>query len=272
MGSQSYIHWIMRRFGTVVLIATLVNVGCTSIEDQNGESRSFLSTNQFGDTESLNLNNGKIWLLLDRSGSMDLMRSDVITGFNLFVSELKAQPLECQMTLIFFDGFRQSETVFSAEQIQDISKLRSSDYIPDGQTPFYDALGNLIVGADNRINSRIANGQPDEDQLIVVLTDGLENASFLYTQRIITNLIEDRQSEGWTFVFLGANQDSYAEGAKIGLTGGNIQNFKMSGQSIALAFESVSRATIEYCSKSSVQRGTSKGNFFGGIKEAEEGS
>ena len=104
------------------------------------------------------------------------------------------------------------------------------------------------------------------------LTDGLENASLRYSQRDIANLIDDRQDEGWTFVFLGANQDSYAEGAKIGLTGGNIQNFQTSGQSIALAYDSVSRATTEYCSKTTGQRRSSTGNFFGGIKEAEAGS
>jgi uncharacterized protein YegL len=203
---------------------------------------------------------------------MDSVRSDVVTGFNHFVSELRAHPLDCRMTLILFDGFRPFDVVFSAQQIRDISKLRPNDYVPEGQTPFYDALGRLIVRADNRIDTRIANGEPNEDQLVVVLTDGLENASFRYTQWDIANLTDDRQSEGWTFVFLGANQDSYAEGAKIGLTGGNIQNFQMSDQSIALAFDSVSRATTEYCSKSTVQRGTSKGNFFGGIKEAEAGS
>lgn len=268
---QVRMPWTPRWFAALLLTATLVAGGCTDTGSQNDGTRGSW-TNPSGGAEPLNSNNGKIWFLLDRSGSMFPVRSDVVAGFNQFVSDLRAQPLDCRMSLILFDGFRPFDVVFSAQQIQTVPQLKPNDYVPDGQTPFYDALGKLVVRADSRIANRLANGEHNEDQLVVILTDGLENASLHYSQRDIANLIDDRQDEGWTFVFLGANQDSYAEGAKIGLTGGNIQNFQTSGQSIALAYDSVSRATTEYCSKTTGQRRTSTGNFFGGIKEAETGS
>ena len=114
-------------------------------------------------------------------------------------------------------------------------------------------------------------GEPDEDQLVIILTDGLENASLLFSQSEILDLVQDRQGQGWTLAFLGANQDAYVEGAKIGLAGGNVQNFSTSEQSIALAYSSVSRATQDFCGKSTIQRKASVSNFFGGIKEAESG-
>ena len=256
---------------SLVLVILLTGACAISCSQDGGNRAGFLnpSSQQEG---TPNTNSAKVWFLLDRSGSMDPVRSDVVVGFNGFVSELRGQPGDCQMTLVLFDEFQPFDVVFSAMPIINIPDLKRSDYRPDGGTPFYDALGTLIVRADTRIANRIAQGEPAEDQLVVILTDGLENASFRYNQRKIGNLIQDRQDEGWTFVFLGANQDSYAEGARIGLTGGNIQNFKTSGQSIALAYDSVSRATKEYCGKSSGQRKDSISNFFGGFKEAEGGN
>lgn len=252
----------------LVLVIVLTSAFATSCSRDKGNQASFLNPPSQRES-SPNTNSAKVWFLLDRSGSMDPVRNDVVVGFNGFVSKLRHQPGDCQMTLVLFDELRPFDVVFSARPIIDIPDLKHSDYRPDGGTPFYDALGTLIVRANSRIANRIAQRELAEDQLVVILTDGEENASLSYNQRKVGNLIRDRQDEGWTFVFLGANQDSYAEGAKIGLTGGNIQNFQTSGQSIALAYDSVSRATKDYCGKSSGQRKASISDFFGGFKEAE---
>ena len=273
-GSAGRVRAPAKRKGLVsflVLVILLTGAFASSCSRDGGNRAGFLNPSSQQES-SPNTNSAKVWFLLDRSGSMDPVRSDVVVGFNGFVSELRGQPGDCQMTLVLFDEFRPFDVVFFARPIINVPDLKRSDYRPDGGTPFYDALGTLIVRADTRIADRIAQGEPAEDQLVVILTDGLENASFRYNQRKIGDLIQDRQDEGWTFVFLGANQDSYAEGAKIGLTGGNIQNFQTSGQSIALAYDSVSRATKEYCGKSSGQRKASISNFFGGFKEAEGGN
>merc|ERR1719265_2523461 len=52
--------------------------------------------------------------------------------------------------------------------------------------------------------------------------------------------IEAKQKEGWTFVFLGANQDSYAEGGQLGYNKANIQNFAFDGKGTKKAWEAVS--------------------------------
>ena len=195
---------------------------------------------------------------------MDEVRGDVIDGFNGFVSRLEAEPGKCLMTLALFDGTRLLETVFSTTPADRMPDLGWNDYRPDGGTPFYDALGILIEQADSRVAQLMVDGMPPEDQLVVILTDGLENESYRFSQRDIRGLVQERQSKGWTFAFLGANQDAYAEGAKIGLVGGNVQNFDVSERSIALAYESVSAATVAYCGKNTSQRKASGSSFFGG--------
>jgi len=260
-----------RFVSSVILAVALLTSACTSSDSSSGRFGPGFSIPLDGNEQLSDVSRGKVWFLLDRSGSMEEVQDDVIAGFNRFVSDLNSQPGDCWLTLVLFDDYRPFDVVFSAEPINDIPSLGSDEYSPLGATPFYDALGLLVQSADSRISDRSAMGELPEDQLVIILTDGLENASLLFNQREIRDLVQDRQGQGWTLAFLGANQDAYVEGAKIGLAGGNVQNFSTSGQSIALAYSSVSRATQDFCDKSTIQRKASISNFFSGIKEAESG-
>ena len=214
----------------------------------------------------------KIWFLLDRSGSMQGLTEDVIGGFNQFVTDQALKPGKARLTAVQFDGADPFEMIVDAKHIGDVSELTSDVYQPRGVTPLYDALGYLIRSADHRISYRAENGRPEEDQLIIVFTDGLENASTKFERSKIFELIQERMDSGWTFVFMGANQDSYAEGHKIGLMDGNVQNYAATPDNVKLAFSSVSRASMEFRGKSRHQRGADRDDFFGGLKEAEAAS
>lgn len=211
----------------------------------------------------------KIWLLLDRSGSMASVAEDVIGGFNYFLAEQAAQPGECRMTVIQFDSEDPFEVIADGKKPDDVPELNDSVYQPRGLTPLYDAMGELINRADKRIAIRARAKKSTEDQLVVVFTDGLENNSYRYDRSKVFELVKERQDENWTFVFMGANQDSYAEGEKIGLDDGNVQNYASDSANIAVAYQSMNRATHEFRRKSHKQRVVDKATFFGGTKEAE---
>ena len=214
----------------------------------------------------------KIWFLLDRSGSMQGLTEDVVGGFNQFVADQVLKPGKARLTAVQFDGTDPFEMIVDARRINDVPELTSDVYQPRGVTPLYDALGHLIKSADRRISYRAEKGRPEEDQLVIVFTDGLENASTKFERSKIFELIQDRMNAGWTFVFMGANQDSYAEGHKIGLVDGNVQNYAATPESVKVAFSSVSRASMEFRGKSRYQRGVDRDDFFGGVKEAEAAS
>ena len=211
----------------------------------------------------------KIWFLLDRSGSMQGLTEDVIGGFNQFVNDQAAKPGKARLTTIQFDGGDPFEVIIDAKRISKVPALTSDVYQPRGVTPLYDAVGRLITTADQRITSREERELPEEDQLVIVFTDGLENASREFGRSQVFDLIKDRMDAGWTFVFMGANQDSYAEGHKIGLVDGNVQNYAATPESIKVAFSSVSRASVEFRNKGRLQRNQDREDFFGGVKEAE---
>jgi hypothetical protein len=58
---------------------------------------------------------------------------------------------------------------------------------------------------------------------VVIFTDGLENASHEWTHKKLFGRVYALRSKGWTFVFLGANQDSYATGAQRAMPAGNFR-------------------------------------------------
>lgn len=211
----------------------------------------------------------KIWFLLDRSGSMDLVAGDVIGGFNYFLAEQAARAGECRMTVVQFDSEDPFEVVVDGKKPDAVPELNDFVYQPRGLTPLYDAIGELINRADDRIAIRAKAKKSAEDQLVVVFTDGLENDSRRYGRPKVFELVKERQDEDWTFVFMGANQDSYSESEKIGLGDGNVQNYASDSENIAMAYQSMNRATHEFRGKSSQQRAADKADFFGGLKEAE---
>ena len=212
----------------------------------------------------------KIWFLLDRSGSMQPVASDVVGGFNQFVADQAAKPGKARLTAVQFDSDNPFEIILDRSRIDRVPELTSAVYWARSMTPLYDALGMLIERADRRIKRRVKENRPAEDQLVVVFTDGLENASRKFSLRQVFDMVRDRMDQDWTFVFMGANQDSYAEGGHIGLVDGNIQDYAATPESVAAAFDSMSRATREYRGKPRFSRVADKERFFGGLKEAEE--
>ena len=211
----------------------------------------------------------KLWFLLDRSGSMNALAQDVIGGFNTFVTDQARGPGSAHLTLVQFDSEAPFEIIHDAVGIADVPELTTDIYSPRGMTPLLDAIGKLIEHADQRIEARTRSGHTAEDQLVVIFTDGLENSSRRYSQAKVAELISSRQEAGWEFVFMGANQDSYLEAGRMGVSQESISNFEPSAAGTSAAFQSISRATSEYRGKTRMERTRDSGTFFGGTREAE---
>ena len=203
-----------------------------------------------------------VHFVLDRSGSMDAIRSDVIGGFNSFIRNQQEAGGACVMTLVQFDDQDPYEVVADAVPIAEMAPLSESTFVPRGTTPLYDAMGHAIANATIRAERRAAAGEPAEDILFVTFTDGLENASREYDRAKVFDLVKRREERGWTFAYLGANQDAYAEGDKVGVAKGSTQAWAASPQGTADAFASLSEATSAYRAKAPSARKADKDRFF----------
>lgn len=162
-----------------------------------------------------------ISIVLDRSGSMASIADDIVGGFNEFLREQRKRDGEARVTLVQFDGQDPFEILVDGRDLRDVQDLTRDRYQPRGMTPLLDATGRMILRIDNDVAARARKGEPEEDQIVVVVTDGLENASTEHTRKGVFELIEQRRAQGWAFVFLGADQDAYAEGTRMGVAGHN---------------------------------------------------
>jgi ADP-ribosylglycohydrolase len=203
-----------------------------------------------------------IWFLLDRSGSMQQIARDVVSGFDGFFASQRATRGEASVTVVQFDDHDRHEVIVDAQPIATVGSI-AGRFEPRGSTPLYDAIGLLLDRAESR-------GGDAADQLVVVFTDGLENASRDWTQKRLFARIGELRDRGWTFVFLGANQDSYASGGDLGIHAGNTSNFTSSPIGVQTAYSGLDRTVTEWRGKSRLLRQRDKDDFWGGRKEAEE--
>jgi hypothetical protein len=214
-----------------------------------------------------------IHFLLDRSGSMASMAPDVVGGFNAFLRNQAAQPGKGRMTLVQFDTGDAFEVLTDGLDLRRVRPLSDRTFQPRGGTPLWDAVGDLLTRAAVRQHQRRVLGKRPEETVVAVYTDGEENSSERFSGDDVRRLIETKQEEGWTFVFLGAGLDAYAEGGRIGVGVGSTQSFAPDGQGARLAFAELDASMRTFRAAPAAARAPMKGDFFGatgGAKAAEE--
>jgi hypothetical protein len=155
----------------------------------------------------------KILYIMDESGSMSSMGVEPIQSINDFIKEQKCiSSTSLDDPEVTFTLFKFSNDVICS--IDDISLSEVEEfthYIPNGMTALYDAIGKSIDHMKTK---------PSFNNVVcVILTDGAENASKTYNQSNVKSLIKEMEEEyNWTFIYVGANQDSYKNGGCVGVT------------------------------------------------------
>lgn len=189
-----------------------------------------------------NPNYTHIAVLLDRSGSMQSIKSDTEGGFDAFIAEQRKHPGRCDVTLAQFDT--EYEEVYAAKPLAGVPPLQLT---PRGATALLDGIGRLI----NTTGERLA-GMPEADRpgavIIVIMTDGLENSSKEFDLGTVKKMItEQTETYGWTFVYLGANQDAISVAAGLGVAAGQAMTY--AGQKVDQAFAATSANLSNYRSR-----------------------
>lgn len=155
-------------------------------------------------------------ILLDESGSMQSVRDQVIDGFNEYISGLVGSEVKrIRVSLTKFDssGFNPD---YVGAKLKNVPELTRKSYKPNAMTPLYDAVGRMVRALEQQVaNDSIKQG---DKVLVVIQTDGYENASKEYTKKAIKKLLKEKQKAGWTFVFLGADQNAWGGASDLGVT------------------------------------------------------
>ena len=182
----------------------------------------------------------EIVFILDRSGSMAGMVEDAIGGFNAMIEKQKAEEGQALVsTVLFSDG---SRVIHDRLDVQRVAPMTRRDYCPGGCTALLDAVGDAIHHIGN-VHKYARKEDVPEHTIVVITTDGMENASHRRTADQVKAMIQ-RQKEkyGWEFVFLGANIDAVECAGRIGIQAERAANFYADGEGSRAAFDSVNEA------------------------------
>lgn len=208
-------------------------------------------------------------ILLDRSGSMEAMAEHVVDGVNGLLSDQAAHGPDARITLVQFDTEDPHEMLADAIPVAEMLPLTAATFVPRGGTPLLDALGRLIEHVTMRADVLAGLGQPTEEVVIAVVTDGHENSSSRYRLAEVRRLVDLRREAGWTFVFLGAGIDTYAESQGIGIDPRSVQQFTPDAPGADVAFSALSASLTAWRDDVRGAAPMDRDDFFRGTKRAE---
>lgn len=168
--------------------------------------------------------------VLDKSGSMSNCRETTIQGFNAQLETIKSLQNEFpeqkfEVSLTIFD--HEVEHVLTHIGVNNFKDLIYNQYLPSGTTALLDAIGTSINQIRIKNESSILN---DEMSVVmVILTDGMENASREFTYHQIAAIIAQLEStDKWSFTFLGADIDAIHTSKMLNIRQENVISFNKS--------------------------------------------
>lgn len=182
--------------------------------------------------------------ILDKSGSMSGLESDTIGGFNSLLRQQQEVKGRCHITTVLFD--HGLELLHDRIDIRAVSPLTDRDYRVGGTTALLDAVGHTVHKI-SRAQKHTAEAYRVEKVMVVIITDGQENASRSYSPAQVQQLITHQQQKyGWEFVFLGANIDAAGLAAHFGIGADRALDYLADSQGTALNYQAMSQAVRHF--------------------------
>lgn len=186
-------------------------------------------------------------IILDESGSMSAIERQAVSAMNETFQGIrnasKANPEQnFFVSLVVFEGsgVKGVRTVRDRIPVENIKDIRQEEYRPGACTPLYDAMG---VGISN-LSEVTKDGDP---VLVTVITDGMENASEEYSGKAIKELVSRKREKGWTFAYIGANQDAVEVARELDIR--NALNFEATEVGTKRMGRKLAGATALYCKR-----------------------
>lgn len=192
--------------------------------------------------------NTELVFILDKSGSMSGKESDTIGGFNAMLKKQKQEEGAAHVTTVLFDD--RFEILHDWLDIRFVQPITEKEYYVGASTALLDAVGYTIYKIKEKLRASDYEGG-STNVIVVIVTDGYENASRRYRYPQIRELVDQHKKMGWEFIFLGANIDAIGAAADIGIGADRARNFYADKHGIAANYMAVSSAV-------SMMRGSGK--------------
>ena len=195
-------------------------------------------------------NKTELVFILDRSGSMSGLESDTIGGYNSLLNKQRDEEGQAIVTTVLFDD--KFELLHDRLDIHAISPISDKDYFVRGSTALLDAIGKTI----NKIGNVQKHTRPEmraDKVLVIITTDGMENASVEYSYDQVKMMIERQKSKyGWEFIFLGANIDALQTAHRFGIDSSRAANYHADKAGTHLNYSTLNKTVSKFRSEAKI--------------------
>ena len=184
-------------------------------------------------------------VILDKSGSMESIRTEAINGYNETLGSIKATQLkhiDTQEHFVSLAAFCDCgiDMIYDMTPIKDAEKLTREKYDPCCCTPLFDAIGKTVKEL-KRKTAEIEGAA----FLVTIITDGYENASKEWNSKSVGALIDTCKEEGWMFSFIGAGEDVVRVAQTISIT--NTMVWENTSKGTEKMFDIENNARAQFC-------------------------
>lgn len=181
--------------------------------------------------------------ILDRSGSMSGLESDTIGGFNAMIRKQKEQEGKAYVTTVLFDS--KPETLHDRVDLANVPEMTDKEYAVGGCTALLDAIGETVHHIEE-IHRYVRPEDVPGKTMVVITTDGMENASREYSLSAVKKCVESKQKKGWEFLFLGANIDAISTARSFGIREDRAANYHCDAKGVEKNYEVLACAVSDF--------------------------
>lgn len=193
----------------------------------------------------MNNNRTDIIFLVDRSGSMSGLEEKTISGFNKFVEQQLSFDGKTYVTCVLFDD--EYEVLFKSREAVNV-RLTDESYYVRGCTALLDAIGRSIIETGHEYATLEESHRPGK-VIMVITTDGQENASKDYSYKKVKELIKHQEDKyQWEFIFMGANIDVGVETERLGIKKDNAFVYEATNEGMPRMYK-MAAASVAKCRK-----------------------
>lgn len=185
-----------------------------------------------------------IAIVLDQSGSMGVLKKEIVQALNDQITTIKKNSVNqpTRVCLTTFDSYVNKPLLWNERAIK-LKPIEEKDYNPTGLTAMRDAVGDTI----KKLTEVEDASDPNTSFLVIVVSDGHENASKRYTSAQLASMVKEAQDTGrWTFSYIGANQDLTQVSKDLGISMDNMLSFAPSAAGLDAMSVTNTRALDTY--------------------------
>lgn len=175
-------------------------------------------------------------LVVDRSGSMEFLVNEVISNVNAVLDSL--QPSD-RVSILFFEDPYGVVRFVEDQPVDKVRRLEYRDYFPLGGTPLYDAVG---VAISDVVVPALGAGNSSRQGIVVVLSDGEENSSTMYSLSDARQAVSTALSQGIDIRFYGMGPAATGEASALGIPISNTIQVSQTASGLDEAFDDVQRS------------------------------